>query len=326
MPTFDGGHGFLTALLPISTKSFEEKGIWSSPVHLVRERLSAMPTANQSPFTARGVESPFARNGKTHFLRMAVIDDLVFNGRVSKDTILGGQDPMVPQPVDSLNCAYLMFCADFDAPRGQQAELDAYLRELWGQVKVELEPILICCHGFRKGTDEAGFVSFIRDRMIDTTMPFNDYWPDKPALKDPDQIPLFAGSLALLLVLFFVVFWLTHLLGWRSGLIWHSIFSLLVGAVLVAAAAVWAIGKRAAKPFPMAPGSDLPGVLKSLYLQRAFGAFAVEVQRAARAGGGGAAAADAGLYEAFGRFLSEHKPSLPEGPTQKAGTILGVER
>ena len=43
-------------------------------------------TALQTPATEHiGLNSPFARDGRTHFARFAVIDDAAYNGRDQRD-------------------------------------------------------------------------------------------------------------------------------------------------------------------------------------------------------------------------------------------------
>ena len=64
-------------------------------------------------------------------------------------------------------------------------------------------------------------------------------------------------------------------------------------------------------PFPAAPDSDLPSVLKALYLQQRFQEFAVAEQ----------GAGDAALHAAFGRFLAKHRPDDLGWPTQEAGVV-----
>ena len=45
MPNLDGGHYFFTALLPIDNHGIVEHGAFkSSPVHMVRDALEALPT------------------------------------------------------------------------------------------------------------------------------------------------------------------------------------------------------------------------------------------------------------------------------------------
>ena len=50
MPTFDGGHYFLTVLIPISTAHVREGNDVTSPVHALRKRLDMLPTAAEFPF------------------------------------------------------------------------------------------------------------------------------------------------------------------------------------------------------------------------------------------------------------------------------------
>jgi hypothetical protein len=83
MPNFDGGHYFLTALIPIKSAEYvEQDGRKNSPVHMVRNALAVLPKARQSPVTEQTeFNSPFARNTRTHFARLVVIDDVINNGR-----------------------------------------------------------------------------------------------------------------------------------------------------------------------------------------------------------------------------------------------------
>ncbi|MCH8981127.1 hypothetical protein IH922_03805, partial [candidate division KSB1 bacterium] len=66
-----------------------------------------------------GKDSPFSRNKRTHLARFAVLDDVIYNGRNATDAILDairqGPSSIIPQHIDSLNCPYLLFAADFDA-------------------------------------------------------------------------------------------------------------------------------------------------------------------------------------------------------------------
>jgi hypothetical protein len=59
-------------------------------------------------------------------------------------------------------------------------------------------------------------------------------------------------------------------------------------------------------PFPTAPRSDLPSVLKALYLQRRFIRFMVEQQ----------GQSPEALKAGFSNFLAEHQPSNVTAPTQ----------
>src|SRR5882672_4590860 len=185
MPTFDGGHCFLTALLPIQTcEVVDEAGLRSSHVHMVRDALAILPTAHQSPVTERlSVISPFVKSTKTHFARIAVIDDVIFNGRMATNAILDQSDRTIPQPVDQLPGPYLMVVIDFDAPQGTEAELRDYLREIWAKMAAELKPVFEHCFSFTENMNPDGFADYIIGYQIETTMPFNDYWPGPPPLK-----------------------------------------------------------------------------------------------------------------------------------------------
>src|SRR6185295_1442474 len=135
--TFDGGHCFLTVLLPVKTcEVVNSDGVRSSHVYLLREALAMMPTAHQSkPTEAVPVGSLFADSARTHFARMAVIDDAIYNGPIPSDTIYkaardlvsGTPDGAVIKPVDQLPSPYLLFSVDCDAVN--EGELQDYLCE-----------------------------------------------------------------------------------------------------------------------------------------------------------------------------------------------------
>src|ERR1700761_9168868 len=105
MPDLDGGHYFFTALLPIGNRGIVEHGPFkSSPVHMVRDALEALPTALQTREAEKiGIQSPFARSLRTHFVRIFVIDAPAYNGRDPQDSIVSAiekTDLLKPQPVD----------------------------------------------------------------------------------------------------------------------------------------------------------------------------------------------------------------------------------
>jgi hypothetical protein len=91
----------------------------------------------------------------------------------------------------------------------------------------------------------------------------------------------------------------------------------LAGAILAVVLAYWKILDTGQKPLPIspppAPGSDLPTVLKALYVQRSFTEFAIDVQ----------GKSDSALYEQFGRFIEDTKPQNNAEPTQRPG-VVGV--
>jgi hypothetical protein len=75
-----------------------------------------------------------------------------------------------------------------------------------------------------------------------------------------------------------------------------------------------------AKPFPAAPDSNLPTVLKALHLQRAFARFAIDSQMLAV---GTDTSSAQKLYDEFAMFLAVNKPNDLGDPTQKPG-VIGV--
>jgi hypothetical protein len=323
MPTFDGGHCFLTALLPIKTMEVvDNNGMCSSPIHMVRDALAVLPTARQSPDTELLPKiSPFVLNPQTHFARFVVIEDVVFNGRTPTNAILDQSDRTNGRPIDQLPCPYLLFTADFDAPKGTHEELRAWLRAVWSTMRADLEPVFTHCHGYatRSGTAD-GFADYIIGCQIETTMPFNDYWPAPPPLAAMSAPLLIAAGVATALAVGAALWTLAAHVGWATWL-WPWLYCIEVLAVLLVAIAAggyvayrWVMW-HGGKPFPMAPNSDLPSVLKALYLQRQIINFAIAMQ-----------GQDAEtLYRRFGAFLEEHRPHDTNDKTQKPGIIPALD-
>ncbi len=331
MPNFDGGHYFLTALIPVRlglTKDPAGTGRILSHVHAIREVLASLPTENQNPYTtgesnsSQGSEveaptAPFSRDLRTHLARMVVIDDVAYNGRVHQDALLTtvrGPNPVLTEAVDHLPWPYLAFIADFDADDGTTATLTAYLRGLWTVMGDELGAVFSNLQGFDPAIGEDSFVDLVLRSQLETTMSFNDYyWSGQsqgesllwegaggpvnrtPAALIPPGIAF--GALAVL------AFW-SGLRGWLLLLI------LLVG---LAAAIIWLyqrVLRLGFSPFPTAPRSDLPSVLKALHLQRRFIRFMIEQQ----------GKSPSELKSAFTDFVAEHRPNDVAGPTQKPAT------
>ncbi len=329
MPNFDGGHYFLTALLPVKTGLLDDVDrSYTSHTHALRSYLAWLAPALQSRANEqRGVNSPFARNRRTHFARLVVIDDVAFNGRTGRDSLLVALamraatvrglgflkkfDPLRPQHVDQLPSPYLILVVDFDASSGDGDVLDAYLRELWADMGEELGHIVKHCDGFDRVRSAEAFAHAVRRRQVETTMPFNDYWqnpPDLGALALPllkTAAPAAIGLVALL----------AGLVGWLSAA--HAApwcWAAWIGAAVLLGGLVYAyrtVMRHGAKPFPTAPDSDLPSVLKALHVQQKFVRFAIDNQ------GADAAA----LHAAFGAFLAAHRPENLEQPTQPPGVV-----
>ncbi|MGA2044446.1 MAG: hypothetical protein ABSG83_13870 [Roseiarcus sp.] len=330
MPTFDAGHYFLTCLVPVLTGPIREAGVETSPAQALRKRLACLPTAAQTPERGGG-RSPFARNARTHFARLVVIDDVAYNGRDLRDTLWSAarRDTLtLAQPQDHLTCPFLLFAVDFDAASGADGERDSYLAELWRTAEPELRGVFGLCRGFAEAvTDERSFAAYLARGQLETTMSFNDYYVDPPNLPvwatgrfkwaAIASAAAFALGLAATLALFVAELFgrpMVSELRWAVGLT-------VLGAAalaLVGAAAYASVMAAGARPFPAAPDADLPTVLEALHLQRRFTRFAIDRQ-------GQAAADDAAsaqrLYDEFGRFIAENRPGEPDAARQAPGVI-----
>ncbi|MFN9091197.1 MAG: hypothetical protein ACK5V0_06780 [Alphaproteobacteria bacterium] len=327
MPNFDGGHYFLTALIPIRTDPVADprSSQWvASHVHSLRETLTAMPTALQSWATeAIGLNSPFARDPHTHFARLFVVDDVAYNGRVHRDAIgaaikggigsllgkrLSGADPTEPDPVDHLPAPYLFFVCEFDAADGSAEARDAHLRALFTVMEEEWRAILQHCHGYERVKDAAGFAALIAACQVETTMPFNDYYGPFPALKGKALLPIAAPAI-LAIVLLLVGLFMRLIDG---GTLWGWL--LVIGGIGTPAGIYFAyrvIVAAAQAPLPTGRRTDLVSVMKALYLQQHFTRFAIAEQ----------GSDPARLHAAFDTFLKTHRPEDPTGPTQPRGTV-----
>jgi len=330
MPDLDSGHIFLTTFAPIRDSGAGGHK-HTSFTQDVRIALAKMPTALQSPATEKiGVNSPFARNRRTHLARMFVLNDVVYNGRVGKNALAAsvtGDDPATIQEVDRLNTSYLVFCADIDAvehdgaplptdlsPDAQKRVRAAYARKLWETMGDELRAIYVNCVGFDGVETADDFAAYLDRCHVETTMPFHDYYLTLPAFhRLPVKALLVAVGVPLvftLLALLLAVLGVTEM-----PLIGASTFAALVlGALVTGLAAfvavIYAI-RNGEKPLPPAVYDDLPSVLKALYMQRKFSDFVVGTQ----------GSTDADLHKTFGAFLNAHKPSDRTGPTQEPGVI-----
>ena len=320
MPTFDGGHCFLTALLPIEIADVVDRSGWkSSHVQMVREALAVLPTAHQSPVTEKlACNSPFAKCTKTHFARLVVLDDVIYNGRMPSSALLDQSDRTIPQPVDHLPSPYLIFVADFDAPAGTEAELRGWLENVWTKMSADLGPVFRHCFDFgRKVKSARDFADYILACQVETTMPFNDYWrgaPPLPTLPIPMLIAIGLGALAVVWAALYAVL---DAVGWAEpfGWSWGFVAQALLLAVLAAAPALYAVYSvimaRGLKPFPAAPNSDLPSVLKALYLQRQLIPFVARMQ----------GESDQALFDEFGKLLDTVQVDNVTAPTQSPGVI-----
>ncbi len=314
MADVDGGHFFLTTLIPVLRDPVaRDDGSWTSPGHLLREALATLPTAQQSACCVdAGLESPFSRCTRTHFLRMVVIDQPMYNGRDAGNSLvqsLKNVDLLVHQPVDQLSRPWLMFCADFDA---QVDEPDGGLRSwaagLWQRMQPELRAIFAPCVGFDAVVDDATFCDWLARCRVETTMSFNDY--AVPSLRvDGYTMDGLAARLALGTVA------LTALAAWtlsaRSASLWWLLVAAPVAAALSLGWVLWLLWTKGRRPFAAAPDTDLPSVLKALHVQQRFALLAEDLQ--------GADAAT--VHARFGRFVDDVRPDVVGDSTQPPGVI-----
>lgn len=322
--TFDGGHCFLTVLMPIKTgEVVDSAGMRCSPVHMVRDALAVLPTAHQSPATiSLAKNSPFSRNTRTHFARMAVIDDVIFNGRLASNTIadavtnmiLGRTNRTASTTADQLPCPYLLLAIDCDAK--SEDELRDYLCEMWRTMAADLEPVLKNCFRYSQDAVTAdGFVEYVLRHRVETTMPFNDYWTSAPPLPKVPVSTLVLSIAVPATIVFAGLYWLLHTTNEVAVLGLLQVTALVAIGVLSLAAGLYCAYRlvlaRGAKTFPTAPNSDLASVLKALYLQRALIQFATAFQDTQ----------PDQLHRAFGEFLEKVRVNDTNSPTQPPGTI-----
>jgi hypothetical protein len=332
MPNFDGGHYFLTTLIPLRTDPTQDPRSteWiTSHTHCLREKLATMPTALQTWATeGTGINSPFARDPRTHFARLFLVDDVAFNGRDRRDAVvtaikgplgsalgrrLPGADPTQPDPVDHLPHPFLVFVCDFDAATGDLGELQSYLRGLWSAMEAEWRDILMHCQGWERGMGADDFVRILLRCQVETTMPFNDYYVPFPALPSLPLLPVLAPLIvaAVLLVVGLLGGLLNAWFGWFGAGLWWMALLGAIGLPLAGVHAYRTVVAKAQAPLPTGNRTTLTDVTKGLYLQQHFTRFAIAQQ----------GATPEALHAAFGEFLKTHRPEDPLSPTQARGTV-----
>jgi hypothetical protein len=314
MANIDGGHYFLTTLIPVKREPVRRAdGSFTSPSHLLREALGTLPTAQQSPAcVAAGLASPFSRCTRTHFVRAVVIDQPMYNGRDGGNALVQGLrnvNLLVHEPVDNLSSPYLMFTADLDA-RSEEADggLRSWAVGLWEKLEPELRAVFSPCVGFDQVGDGEAFAAWLERCQLDTTMSFNDYGVPTPELHGYTMKQVSGWVVAGTLGLSVFAFWTIKM---------HSLNAswLLVAAPLAALVSVgvslWLLWRKGCQPFPPGENTDLPSILKSLHVQQRFALLAAQLQ--------GADAAT--IHAQFGQFLQEVRPGDTAAPTQPPGVI-----
>jgi len=314
MPNLDGGHYFLTTLIPLKLQPMRrEDGSFTSPSHILREVLATLPTAQQSPAcVAAGFQSPFSRCTRTHFVRAVIIDQPMYNGRDGGDALVQGLrnvNLLVHEPVDNLSRPYLMFCVDLDARTGEtDGGLTSWAEGLWSKMEPELRAIFVSCLGFDKVIDGTAFSAWLKRCQIDTTMSFNDYYvpmPDLDGYTLKDLTSRFAiGTLGLSALAAWV-------LASAACSLWWLFAAIPAAALLNLVGVLWLLWLKGSKPFPAGANTDLPSVLKALHVQQRFALLAAELQ----------GAEPAIVHARFGEFLAQVRPDDTASPTQLPGVI-----
>ena len=314
MSNIDGGHYFLSTLIPVRTGPVQRPdGSFTTPSHVLREALASLPTAQQSPASVdAGFSSPFSRCDRTHFVRAVLIDQPMYNGRDGGDALvqaLRKVNLLAAQPVDHLQCPYLMFNADFDA---REAEADGGLASwasgLWARTEPELRAIFSPCLGFDALADAAAFADWLKRCQIETTMSFNDYYEPMPDLRGytlggVGKAIAIAAALLSALALGALVWWQA---SW-----WWLLLALPLALAASLAGALLVLWRKGSQPFPAGAGTDLPSVLKALHVQQHFALLAADLQ----------GADDASVHRRFGEFVQGLQPGSVAGPTQPPGVI-----
>ncbi|NIZ13874.1 hypothetical protein [Phaeobacter sp. HF9A] len=326
MADLDTGHLFLTFLAPIKRGGPKNDVSYTQKMRI---ELAKLPPAHQSPATQKTpFAAPFARNTRTHFARMFVLDDVVYNGRNAQDALVATikkVNTAVPEHVDGLKSSYLVFTADIDAiskdgdplpshlSAKQQREVRrAYAELLWETMGEELVAIFQNCHGFDGVSDAASFATYLERCHVETTMPFHDYYLELPKFNIL-PVKLLIGAVLVPAIVALVALVL-RVLGMITLLGMNTLMLALVAGGLTCIAFFLSVRyaiSNGAKPLAPAKYDDLPTVLKSLYTQQRFADFVADNQ----------GKDPEALQAAFGQFLSDVAPGNLAGPTQSPGVI-----
>ena len=321
MANIDGGHYFLTTLIPVRNGPMQRAdGSFTAPSASLREALASLPTAQQSPASvAAGFSSPFSRCSRTHFVRAVVIDQPMYNGRDGGNALvqaLRRVNLLAQQPVDNLSRPYLMFNADFDA-RGDEADggLASWAAGLWDRTEPELRSVFEACVGFDQVNSGAAFASWLKRCQLETTMSFNDYYFPSPTFDGYYKLAGWGKGVAIgAVLLIMLAAW--ALLALQCSL-WWLLLAAPAAALISIAAGLAVLWQKGSQPFPVGANTDLPSILKALHVQQRFALLAAELQ-----------GADAStVHRRFGEFVQQVQPGHVSAPTQPPGVIRsdGVE-
>jgi hypothetical protein len=150
-------------------------------------------------------------------------------------------------------------------------------------------------------------------------MPFNDYWPVgvdlTKALPTLSLILLALIGIVVWAIVSVGLWWLLGLAGLTAGGgLWRGLeiaAVVLIGLFAGGYVAYRRVIGAGLKPFPMAPNSDLPSILKGMYLQRRLIPLVAKLQ----------GHSDEELFDEMGKFLDAIQVDNLQAPTQAPGTI-----
>ena len=184
-------------------------------------------------------------------------------------------------------------------------------------MREELCSILKYCEGFDcKRASAETFYEYVKSCQVETTMSFNDYEYrlDTPGLRSI-SIPLlvaWAAAAALAALAGLLGTLIAVIRAWPDfdtlTILWIA-FAVL-GLVLLYVLYHYVL-RCGGRPFATVPNTDLPSILKALYLQRRFTQFAIDSQ----------GLDEASLHSGFAKFLVDHKPDDVVACTQVPGVI-----
>lgn len=342
---FDGATYVLTSLIPISNKTFgstreqpANKAIASqseivpteheeacivdheqpiSSLQYLREILTGLPTSNDFPDNISDAvkqwKAPASRNGRTHFMRWVVINDLNYNGRPRQSSLkewidsLLGHELTDAQQQDRLSRPMLLFNVIFDTNDGSDQSVDNYLQGLWSWMKPELKHILPCLAGFEPENGCSSFVSLIKRHQIQPAFSWQDYqWQEDSPTKGRLGTAVLSSSAVAVIIVLVAMHWATGQRGWTET---------LISATIAITSWQWLkqhIQSLINMPYP-APDSpfskeeqveslQLNHIRKAIFLRDQMVAFLANLQSVSPA------KYSERLYAEFGEFIESYKP------------------
>jgi len=342
---FDGATYVLTSLIPISIKTFgstreqpankatasqseivptehEEACIVDheqplSSLQYLREILTGLPTSNDFPDNISDAvkqwKAPASRNGRTHFMRWVVINDLNYNGRPRQSALkewidsLLGHELTDAQQQDRLSRPMLLFNVIFDTKDGSDKSVDNYLQGLWRCMKPELKHILPCLAGFEPDNACSSFVSLIKRHQIQPAFSWQDYqWQEDSPTKGRLGTAVLSSAAVAVIIVLVAMHWATGQRGWTET---------LISATIVITSWQWLkqhVQSLINMPYP-APASpfskeeqveslQLNHIRKAIFLRDQMVAFLANLQSVSPE------KYSERLYAEFGEFIESYKP------------------